>query len=48
MAPDPRDELIDAVNCGRLTPNEAEEKLRELGLPPLSYQPDPANFNPYG
>lgn len=46
MTPDPRDELAEAVQYGRMTPNEAEAKLKELGLPPLAPQPDPINFRP--
>jgi hypothetical protein len=43
---DPRDEIADAVQYGRLTPDEAEARLRELGLPPLTPEPDPADFDP--
>jgi len=46
MGHDPRDELAEAVQYGRMTPEEAEAKLQELGLPPLAPQPDPLNFNP--
>ena len=46
MSHDPRDELLDAVQYGRMKPEEAETKLEELGLPPLARQPDPAMFNP--
>jgi hypothetical protein len=46
MAPDPRDEIAEAVLYGRMTPNEAEAKLKELGLPPLAPQPNPADFYP--
>jgi hypothetical protein len=45
MTVDPRDEIADAVQRGRMTPNEAEAKLKELGLPPLAPQPDPVDFD---
>ena len=46
MGHDPRDELAEAVQYGRMRPEAAEAKLQELGLPPLAPQPDPLNFNP--
>src|SRR4051794_36513275 len=46
MVVDLQDELADAVQYGRMTPNEAEAKLKELGLPPLAPQPHPADFYP--
>jgi hypothetical protein len=46
MSHDPRDELAEALQYGRMKPEEAEAKLKELGLPPLAPQPDPANLNP--
>src|SRR5262249_22556593 len=46
--PDPRDEIAEAVQYGRMTPTEAEAKLKELGLPPLAPQPNPADYNPMG
>jgi hypothetical protein len=46
MPPDPRDQIADAVQYGRMTPDEAEAKLKELGLPPLAPQPDPSDFDP--
>jgi hypothetical protein len=45
MTVDPRDEIADAVQRGRMTPSEAEAKLRELGLPPLAPEPDPSDFD---
>lgn len=39
MSPDPRDEIAEAVHYGCMTPNEAEAKLKDLGLPPLPPQP---------
>ena len=48
MGTNPRDEIADAVLHGRLTPNEAEARLKELGLPPLASDPNPADFNPMG
>jgi hypothetical protein len=46
MSHDPGDELAEALQYGRMKPEEAEAKLKELGLPPLAPQPDPANLNP--
>jgi hypothetical protein len=46
MSPDPRDEIAEALQYGRMKPEEAEARLKELGLPPLAPQPDPATFNP--
>src|SRR5262245_56035254 len=46
MTIDPRDELFDDLQYGRTTPDEAEAKLRALGLPPLAAQPNPADFDP--
>src|SRR5262245_17279853 len=46
MSTDPRDEIAEAVQYGRMTPEEAEAKLKELGLPALAPQPDPVNFYP--
>ena len=48
MSRNPRDELSGAVQYGRMKPEEAEAKLKELGLPPLARQPDPDKFNPMG
>ena len=45
MPDDPRDELAEAVQYGRMTPNDAEAKLKELGLRPLAPQPNPADYN---
>jgi hypothetical protein len=42
----PRDELAEAVQYGRISPPEAEEKLKLLGLPPLAPQPNPADYDP--
>lgn len=42
----PHDELSEALLYGRMTPNEAEAKLKDLGLPPLAPQPDPADYSP--
>jgi hypothetical protein len=44
MPVDPRDEISDSVQRGRMTPDEAEAKLKELGLRPLAPDPDPADF----
>jgi hypothetical protein len=46
MSTDPRDEIAEAVQYGRMTPSEAEAKLKELGFPPLALQPDPADYDP--
>ena len=48
MTVDPRDAIAEAVQYGRMTPSEAEAKLRELGLPPLAPDPDPSHFDPMG
>src|SRR5207237_982322 len=44
MSPDLRDEFAEALQYGRMRPEEAEAKLKTLGLPPLAPQPDPVNF----
>ncbi|MFN8831657.1 MAG: hypothetical protein ACK5W0_17565 [Labrys sp. (in: a-proteobacteria)] len=44
--PDPRDELIDAVRHGRKFPYEADTEALRLGLEPLSFEPNPAAFDP--
>src|SRR5262249_19661243 len=46
MPPDPRDEIADALQHGRMTPDEAEAKLKDLGLPPLAPRPNPSDFDP--
>jgi hypothetical protein len=48
MSADPHDEIAEAVQYGRMTPDEAETKLKDLGLPPLAPQPNPADYNPMG
>jgi hypothetical protein len=42
----PRDDLIDKVQYGKLTPAQAEAEARLLGLEPLAKCPDPSEFNP--
>src|SRR5215208_29522 len=42
----PRDDLIDKVRYGKLTPAQAEAEARLLGLEPLAKCPDPSEFNP--
>jgi hypothetical protein len=44
--PDPRDEILDRVSRGEITPDEAEGEAARLGLPPFAHTPDPAQFNP--
>jgi hypothetical protein len=39
MITDPRDEFLEAIKCGRMTPDEAEAKLNELGLPRSHHSP---------
>jgi hypothetical protein len=46
MVIEAQDELAEALQYGRTTPIEAEAKLKELGLPPLAPQPNPADFYP--
>src|SRR5262249_26229197 len=46
MQTDPRDELAEAVQYGRISPQEADDKLKLLGLPPLAPQPNPADYDP--
>jgi hypothetical protein len=41
-----RDDLIDDVQNGRMSPEAAEEEAARLGLPPLAPVPDPASYNP--
>ena len=41
-----RDDLIDDVQNGRMSPEAAEEEAARLGLPPLARVPDPASYNP--
>ena len=41
-----RDDLIDDVQNGRMSPEAAEEEAARLGLPPLASVPDPASYNP--
>jgi hypothetical protein len=41
-----RDELIDRVRYGRLTPAEAEAEAAHLGLERLASRPDPSQFEP--
>jgi hypothetical protein len=43
-----RDELFEAVQYGRMTPDEAEARAKQLGWAPLAEKPDPALFNPMG
>jgi hypothetical protein len=40
------DSPMDAVAKGRLTPEQADAALIRSGREPLSYQPDPSEFNP--
>jgi hypothetical protein len=44
--PDPRDEILDRVFRGELTPDEAESEAARRGLRPLAQTPGPAEFNP--
>ncbi len=46
MTGNPRDALTEALQYGRITPAQAEARLRELGLAPLLPQPDPVDFDP--
>jgi hypothetical protein len=41
-----RDDLIDAVAHGRMSPEEADAEALRLGLEPLSFKPDPADHDP--
>lgn len=43
-----RDEIFDAVQHGRMTPDEAEAAAKRLGCAALANNPDPALFNPMG
>jgi hypothetical protein len=43
-----RDDLIDEVKYGRMTPAEAEAEAARLGLEPLASRPDPKKFNVMG
>jgi hypothetical protein len=43
-----RDDLIDDVQHGRMTPEAAEAEAVRLGLPPIAPKPDPDSFNPMG
>jgi hypothetical protein len=42
----PRDEVLERVFRGEITPDEAEHEAARLGLPPFARTPDPAQFNP--
>jgi hypothetical protein len=42
----PRDDLIDKVQHGKLTPAQAETEAVRLGLGPFAACPDPDRFNP--
>jgi hypothetical protein len=41
-----RDDLIDAVENGRMSPEEADAEALQLGLEPLLLKPDPAAYDP--
>ena len=41
-----RDELIEEVKYGRISPAEAEAEASKLGFGPLATTPDPRQFNP--
>ena len=41
-----RDELIEEVEYGRMSPAEAEAEAAKLSLGPLAATPDPRQFNP--
>jgi predicted RNA-binding protein associated with RNAse of E/G family len=43
-----RDELLDAVQYGQMTPDEAEAKAAQLGCAPLAEETDRALFDPMG
>lgn len=43
-----RDDLIEEVKYGRMTPADAEAAAARLGLSPLASVPDGAKFNPMG
>jgi hypothetical protein len=43
-----RDDLIEDVKYGRMTPGEAEAEAVRLGLGPLASKPDRLSFNPTG
>jgi hypothetical protein len=46
MVFDLRDELIEAVRYGRMTPAEAERQALQAGFTPLAHEPDPNLFDP--
>jgi hypothetical protein len=46
MKPSARDLLIDDVQHGRKTQEEAEAEAERLGLQRFATEPDPAAFNP--
>ena len=46
ISEDRRDDLIEKVFLGELTPREAEEQARKEGLPKLAGEADPSIFNP--
>jgi hypothetical protein len=43
-----RDDLIDDVRYGRMSPEAAEAEAVRLGLPPIANKPDPSTYNPMG
>jgi hypothetical protein len=48
MEPITRDDLIQEVHYGRMTPDDAEAEAARLGLGKLSCQPDDGTFDPMG
>jgi hypothetical protein len=43
-----RDDLIEDVRYGRMSPEAAEEEAARLGFRPLANDPDPSTYNPMG
>lgn len=44
--PDQRDILLDQVRRGEITPNQAEQEAKKLGLEPFETEPKPCDFDP--
>jgi hypothetical protein len=43
-----RDDIIDKVRRGEMTPPQAEAEALQFGIEPFASEPDPAKFDPMG
>ena len=46
LVPSPRDDLLDQVRLGNISPQQAEDDAAKLGLEPFTTRPDPKDFDP--